>query len=193
MEITWTNPLRDTGVSKTTLRRERQMAPEQPSAPAVSDRLEVSRQTAEAVERVDGTEKSDQKESVFQHLRDKQNSLNELLEMLEDSEQTIKAAVEQAKAMLRCLKISAAIIRGDHVPPEDEQYLLEHEPEMHKMSVLLRRTKEDPEDCDSVLEDEEDQQGDGASAVAADGRMPAPEIAAPAEAAAPAEDGATDA
>ena len=54
------------------------------------------------------------------------------------------------------LKIAASIMKGDRVPPEDLEYLMKNDPEGYKLALALRREKEDPEDCESVLGNKEE-------------------------------------
>lgn len=65
---------------------------------------------------------------------------------------------KQLKAQEKCEKIAARIMRGDRVPPEDLEYLMNNDPEGYKLAMAMRRIKKDPEDCESVL-DEEDRNG----------------------------------
>ena len=61
------------------------------------------------------------------------------------------------KVLELCQKIAASIMKGDNVPPEDLKFLMENDPDGYRLAMALRRHKEDPEDVDSVLEDEENQ------------------------------------
>lgn len=62
---------------------------------------------------------------------------------------------EKMKVMLRCQKIAARIMRGDKVPPQDEQYLMQNDPDGYKMAIAMREPKKKPKEWDSVLEEEE--------------------------------------
>lgn len=74
----------------------------------------------------------------------------------------LDALGEKLKAMLRCQKIAARIMRGDKVPPQDERYLMENDPNGYKMAMAMRTPKKKPKEWDSVLEDEEQKtEGDG--------------------------------
>lgn len=44
------------------------------------------------------------------------------------------------------------------MPPEDLAYLMNNDPEGYKLAMAMRRENPDPEDCESVL-DEEDRAG----------------------------------
>ena len=55
----------------------------------------------------------------------------------------------------KCLKIAASIMKGNRVPPEDLEYLMNNDPEGYKLAMALRRENPDPEDEKSVLDDED--------------------------------------
>lgn len=61
----------------------------------------------------------------------------------------------QMKVMEACMKISASIIKGDKVPLKDLKFLMENDPAGYKLAMALRKEKKDPEEVESVLEDEE--------------------------------------
>lgn len=138
---------------------------------AQSDRLELSRK---AVEKMREQEKA---------------HLEEMARVKEDAEaarEQAEATAKAFKAQMLCLKIAGRIIAGDKVPSQDEQYLMENDPKLYQMAVSARMPKEDPEEYDSLLEDdEEDQAPADASApasapdmsqAAADGEIPAEEV-----------------
>lgn len=82
-------------------------------------------------------------------------------DMLDGEEKTgnseADALGEQMKAMERCHKIAAHIMRGDKVPPEDERYLMENDPDGYKLALAMRRPKKHPKKWESVLKDEKKQ------------------------------------
>lgn len=82
-----------------------------------------------------------------------------LLEMLEPSGEAesdmLDAMGEKLKVMMRCQKIAARIMRGDKVPPQDEQYLMQNDPDGYKMAIAMRTPKKKPKEWKSVLEEEE--------------------------------------
>ena len=55
----------------------------------------------------------------------------------------------------KCLKIAASIMKGNRVPPEDLEYLMNNDPEGYKLAMAMRRENPDPEDEKSVLDDED--------------------------------------
>lgn len=82
-----------------------------------------------------------------------------LWDMLDGDETTgdsqADALGEQMKTMERCHKIAARIMRGDKVPPQDEQYLMMNDPDGYKLALAMRRPKKRPKEWESVLKDEE--------------------------------------
>ena len=79
------------------------------------------------------------------------------------------------KVLELCEKIAASIMRGDKVPIEDLRFLMENDPDGYRLAMALRRHKEDPEEVDSVLEDEENRDG---SADSTEGGGEAPPVEA---------------
>lgn len=95
-----------------------------------------------------------------------------LLEAKQKSSGELDVLSKSLKTMEKCQKIAARIMRGDKVPPQDEQYLMEADPDGYKLAIACRTPKEKPKEWDSVLEDEED---GGEPAEAADSAGEAPE------------------
>ena len=100
----------------------------------------------------------------------RQNRLYDSLSALEGASQELDAMGRELKVMETCQKIAASIMKGDNVPPKDLLYLMKNDPEGFKLAMAMRRSKEDPEECESVVEDEEEQR-DG-SAGGAEGGAP---------------------
>lgn len=63
---------------------------------------------------------------------------------------------EQMKTMERCHRIAARIMRGDKVPPQDEQYLRMNDPDGYKLSMAMRTPKRNPKKWQSVLKKEDE-------------------------------------
>ncbi len=78
-----------------------------------------------------------------------------------------KKKMDQLEKMLRtqrlCMKIAASIMRGDRVPPEDMEYLAQHDPDGFKLAMAMRKPKRNPEQCKSVLKDEDKRSGSAES------------------------------
>lgn len=68
------------------------------------------------------------------------------------------------KVMEQCRKIASRIMRGDKVPPQDEQFLMEADPDGYKLALACRVPKEKPKEWESALEDEEAESGSTESA-----------------------------
>ena len=66
--------------------------------------------------------------------------------------------------MEKCRKIASRIIKGDKVPPQDEQFLMEADPEGYKLTLACRVPKEKPKEWESVLEEEEEDGSGGETA-----------------------------
>lgn len=96
-----------------------------------------------------------QKEKAEQEKRAKQQELESLNQQLESAKEQADAIGQSFKDTSKCLLIAMRITRGDIVPQKDMKFLAEHEPDLFKQAIMLRQPKEDPEECDSVLEDEE--------------------------------------
>lgn len=75
-----------------------------------------------------------------------------------DEEETgsseLDAMEEGLKTMQKCQEIARRIMRGDKVPPEDERYLMENDPDGFKLALAMRTPKKHPKEWESVLKDE---------------------------------------
>lgn len=142
----------------------------QPKEP--SDKFSLSRQALAYVE--------EQRRAIWDGDQEReQDRTGGLLDALETKKSELDSMSEKLKTLNKCQKIAAAIMRGDRVPPEDLQYLMEHDQEGYKMALALRRPKKDPEDVKSVL-DEEDRNG-GKTKEAGGGEAPSVEAAGASE------------
>lgn len=81
----------------------------------------------------------------------------------EASRSELEALEEQMKAMRRCQEIARRIMRGDKVPPEDEKYLMENDPDGFKLALAMRTPKKKPKEWESVLKDEKKSEQSGES------------------------------
>ena len=79
-----------------------------------------------------------------------------LLEAKQKGNGELDALTESLKKMERCQKIASRIMRGDKVPPQDEMYLLDNDPDGYKLALACRKPKEKPKEWESVLKDEEE-------------------------------------
>lgn len=88
----------------------------------------------------------------------RQDRAGDMLGSLDAGKRELDALEKAMDAMEKCRKIAASIMKGDKVPPEDMEYLMNNDPDGFKLAMAMRREKKDPEDCESVL-DEEDRLG----------------------------------
>ncbi len=102
-----------------------------------------------------------------------------LLEARQKGNGELDALTKALKTMDNCRKIASRIMRGDKVPPQDERYLMENDPDGYKLAMACRTPKEKPKEWESVLEDEDREGGDcsgsGGTVEASDGGGAAPE------------------
>lgn len=90
-----------------------------------------------------------------QKLEEQDNFLSFLQDQLDSIQQQKEAGEDGWEEFGKCLKIAMSIASGDNVPQQDIQYLKEHNPELFGQAMALRMPKKDPEDCESVLDDED--------------------------------------
>ena len=79
-----------------------------------------------------------------------------LLEAKQKGSSELDALSKSLKTMDKCRKIAGRIMRGDKVPPQDEMYLLDNDPDGYKLALACRKPKEKPKEWESVLKDEEE-------------------------------------
>lgn len=120
---------------------------------SATDRADWSRQWVEQME--------DQRVQLLALLsgedREDQDS-GGILDYMESEKNKLDALSEQLKIQQKCLIIAMRIMQGKKVPPEDERYLMEHDPNGYKLAIALRRPpKKDEKECKSVLDDEDKQ------------------------------------
>lgn len=140
----------------------------QPKVPA--DKLSVSRQALAWLDR--------QAELDREREMRRQERQSDSLSALESKKQALDDLSKKLKVLSKCQKIAASIMKGNHVPPEDLRYLMENDPAGYKLAMAMRRENPDPEDEESVL-DEEDKNGGSAEA---SGGGETPQASAPAAA-----------
>ena len=155
MEITFENRLRRTAIRPDGTKK---------GSPAVSageprtDRVASSQQAVrQAVEQLE--EQSQRLMTLVQEDRqaEKKPSIWDIVDGEEETGGSEADALgEQMKTMERCHKIASRIMRGDKVPPEDEQYLMMNDPDGYKLALAMRTPKKKPKEWESVLKDEEE-------------------------------------
>lgn len=87
----------------------------------------------------------------------KSKGLIALMRPQQQKDPQIEAMKKELKTLRQCAKIAASLREGDNVPPEDLRFLLRNNPRMYTLAMAMRKPKEDPEDCKSVLEKEEEE------------------------------------
>ena len=139
------------------------------AARPAADRLELSQQCVQTME-----EQRARIQAAVLTGADQEEKSNGILDMLDQpsaEEKELDALSEQMDVQMKCLKIAMNMMKGKRVPPEDERYLMEHDPEGYKLAIAMRGiAKEDDEECESVLKDE-DQNAD--ETAGAEGSAPA--------------------
>ena len=138
-----------------------------PKEPA--DKLTLSRQAVAFVE--------EQSRKMWDEVREREQQRQSRMNA-EPSSDELDLLSQGLKVLELCRKIAASIMKGDKVPPEDLKFLMENDPYGYRLAMALRRHKEDPEEVDSVLEDEENRNSGGEEASGGD--APSVEAAAPA-------------
>lgn len=126
---------------------------------------EMTEKKAEMSRRNDSTDSSTEESGVSLELSDEAKkmaetkntmSFQEYKEMVDNFREQKEGAEDFGKIWSRCMTIAIRIGAGDIVPLKDEKYLQEHEPKLYMSSMTMRMLKEDPEEYDSILEDEEE-------------------------------------
>ena len=134
---------------------DRSSGPARPS----TDRLELSQSWVGAME-----EQRVQAESaLLAGAKKKSDGILDMLDGPDAEEQELDALSKQMDTQMKCLKIAMNIMRGKKVPPEDERFLMENDPEGYKLAISMRSMeKVDDKECESVLKDEDKNSGETA-------------------------------
>lgn len=110
-----------------------------------------------------GSDKADWSQAALAFLREMdRQSMEEERKRLEAKQQKngeLEMLSKSLDVMEKCRKIASRIMKGDKVPPQDEQFLMESDPEGYKLALVCRAPKEKPKEWESVLEEEEDGSG----------------------------------
>ena len=127
------------------------------SARPSADRLELSRQWVEAMEE----QRARTQAALLAGGKKAEEDSGGLLGYMETEEDKLDAMSEQLDTQMKCLKIAMNMMKGKKVPPEDERYLMEHDPDGYKLAIAMKSmTKEDKKECESVLDDEDKEGGE---------------------------------
>ena len=112
------------------------------------DKLTLSRQAVAFVE--------EQSRKMWDEVREReQQRQSRMAGAAESSNGELDLLSQGLKVLELCQKIAASIMKGDKVPPEDLRFLMENDPDGYRLAMAMRRHKEDPEEVDSVLEDDD--------------------------------------
>lgn len=123
------------------------------TARPAADRLELSRRWVENME-----EQSARLRALFPQTAGEREGKDEggLPGYLETEEEKPDGLSEALDTQMKCLKIAMNMMKGKKVPPEDERYLMEHDPNGYKVAIAMKAlVKEDKRECKSVLDDED--------------------------------------
>lgn len=116
-----------------------------------SAKTDVMEWSQEAIEFL----KSKQEEMAESMRKKQKESENSFMGKTEDESSMLDALEKNLKMQQLCLKIASRIMKGDKVPPQDLEYLAQHDPNTFKMAMALRKPKKHPKEWKSVLEDED--------------------------------------
>jgi len=110
--------------------------------------------------------------------QDREQENNPLFSDMEQEKKKLDTLQKLLRTQNLCNKIAASIMRGDRVPPEDLEYLVQHDIDGYRMALAMRKPKRNPEECKSVLTDEdkhpESVSGDGDHEAVSDNQSAAP-------------------
>lgn len=146
-----------------TISGQRRRAVETAAPQAVKKPVKTNSGTGLARSRTDKADWSKAALSFLQEVnRQDAEQRRKLLEAKQKGNGELDALNEALKKMERCQKIASRIMRGDKVPPQDEMYLMDNDPDGYKLAIVCRKPKEKPKEWESVLEDEEQKGGESA-------------------------------
>ncbi len=78
---------------------------------------------------------------------------------MENTKEASEAQEEGIGDLARAMEIARRILDGDIVPAQDEKFLMEFNSEMYMRVKSMAKLKEEPEKYDSLLEEEEEDNG----------------------------------
>ena len=106
---------------------------------------------------LDNTEKQESKAFIYDKKPSAPKVRREITpEEVQAQKESIEAAAKGFQILIKCVRIAFRIIRGDNVPMQDNKLLAENYPDMHFRAWSLRQVKQNPEDCESELEEEDE-------------------------------------
>lgn len=178
MELRTTREMRRNEQLSKAMARQADTAPAKPEPGQKQERADKLSVSAQAVAWLEEQSRK-MWESTQEREQKKHSWLDDSLSGLEAKKKELDALARQLDVLEKCQKIAASIIKGNNVPPEDLQYLMNNDPDSYKLAMAMRRHNPDPEDEKSVLDDEDRNSGSAAEAVDS-GAAEAPSVEAPA-------------
>jgi len=97
---------------------------------------------------------------ISEEAHNKHNQRNccpdEMRDKAEQAREAARAAAEFWRNKLKAQEIARRIMKGDNVPQKDYDFLMEHDPDLFKKAVSLRRfDNDDPKDHDALSDGDE--------------------------------------
>ena len=93
--------------------------------------------------------------------RQEMENRRKLLEAKQKGNGELDALSKALKTMDKCRKIAGRIMRGDKVPPQDERYLMDNDPDGYRLALVCRKPKEKPKEWETALDEEDLEGGSG--------------------------------
>ena len=144
--------------------RQRRAVQTAKAAPQTEKQPQAAGKSAPRKTRTDKLSWSRQALSFLEELnRQDLEKQRKLLEAKQKGNGELDAMREALKKMERCQKIASRIMKGDKVPPQDERYLMECDPDGYNLALACRQPKEKPKEWESVLKEEEQEGGSAPS------------------------------
>lgn len=113
---------------------------------AQMERFQRTQEVLDAIE-----EQAREAEEKFRQAASRRQADPEKEQEAESGGETSRAMAEYLKVMQRCQEIARRLMRGDRVPPEDEEYLMTNDPKSYKLALAARKPNPSPKEWDSVL------------------------------------------
>lgn len=153
MELRTTREMRRNEQLSKAMARQADAAPAKPQSGQKQERADKLSVSAQAVAWLEEQSRK-MWESTQERGQKKQSWLDDCLSGLDAKKKELDALARQLDVLEKCQKIAASIMKGNNVPPEDLQYLMNNDPDGYKLAMAMRRQNPDPEDEKSVLDDE---------------------------------------
>lgn len=73
----------------------------------------------------------------------------------QEASSPLKQLEKDQKKQEKCMIIASRLRRGDKIPPEDEKYLMVHDPSFYLLSLSQRKENPHPKEWESILDEED--------------------------------------